>query len=292
MIKDERKLCMDNRTIRDIIFAEYDNFFDAEKKIANYILNNSAKVVELTIAELAEAAGTSEATVSRFCKRCNVKGFHHLKITLAKELVEANESEVTASGDVNENNIKQSLQNILANKVEELNQTVSMIDEENLREIISLLNNARSIQFAAVGNTIPVAMDGAYKFNQIGIPSVANTIWETQIAYTYNLTKEDVVIVISNSGASKRLVDVVEAANKCGAKVISITNSANSPLSKISDYHITTATREKLFLDEYYFSRISAMTVIEILYLFLTVGKKDVYDNLSRHEQSIADDKL
>ncbi|MBC5627810.1 MurR/RpiR family transcriptional regulator [Clostridium sp. NSJ-6] len=283
---------MDNRTIRDIIFAEYDNFFDAEKKIANYILNNSAKVVELTIAELAEAAGTSEATVSRFCKRCNVKGFHHLKITLAKELVEANESEVTASGDVNENNIKQSLQNILANKVEELNQTVSMIDEENLREIISLLNNARSIQFAAVGNTIPVAMDGAYKFNQIGIPSVANTIWETQIAYTYNLTKEDVVIVISNSGASKRLVDVVEAANKCGAKVISITNSANSPLSKISDYHITTATREKLFLDEYYFSRISAMTVIEILYLFLTVGKKDVYDNLSRHEQSIADDKL
>ena len=98
---------MDNRTIRDIIFAEYDNFFDAEKKIANYILNNSAKVVELTIAELAEAAGTSEATVSRFCKRCNMKGFHHLKITLAKELVEANESEVTVSGDVNLNNIKQ-----------------------------------------------------------------------------------------------------------------------------------------------------------------------------------------
>lgn len=292
MIKDERKLCMDNRTIRDIIFAEYDNFFDAEKKIANYILNNSAKVVELTIAELAEAAGTSEATVSRFCKRCNMKGFHHLKITLAKELVEANESEVTVSGDVNLNNIKQSLHNILANKVEELNQTVSMIDEKKLKDIISILSKARSIQFVAVGNTIPVAMDGAYKFNQIGILSVANTIWETQIAYTYNLTKDDVVIVISNSGASKRLVNVVEAANKCGAKVISITNSANSPLSKISDYHITTATREKLFLDEYYFSRISAMTVIEILYLFLTVGKKDVYDNLSRHEQSIADDKL
>lgn len=283
---------MDNRTIRDIIFAEYDNFFDAEKKIANYILNNSAKVVELTIAELAEAAGTSEATVSRFCKRCNMKGFHHLKITLAKELVEANESEVTVSGDVNLNNIKQSLHNILANKVEELNQTVSMIDEKKLKDIISILSKARSIQFVAVGNTIPVAMDGAYKFNQIGILSVANTIWETQIAYIYNLTKDDVVIVISNSGASKRLVNVVEAANKCGAKVISITNSANSPLSKISDYHITTATREKLFLDEYYFSRISAMTVIEILYLFLTVGKKDVYDNLSRHEQSIADDKL
>ena len=167
-----------------------------------------------------------------------------------------------------------------------------MIDEENLLRIIKLISGARSIQFAAVGNTIPVAMDGSYKFNQIGIPAVANTIWETQIAYTYNLTKEDVVIVISNSGASKRLLNVAEVAHKKEAKVISITNSANSPLAKISDYHITTATREKLFLDEYYFSRISAMTVIEILYLFLTVGKEDVYDNLSRHEQSIADDKL
>ena len=34
------------------------------------------------------------------------------------------------------------------------------------------------------------------------------------------------------------------------------------------------------------------MTVIEILYLFLTVGKDDVYANISRHAQSIADEKI
>lgn len=43
---------------------------------------------------------------------------------------------------------------------------------------------------------------------------------------------------------------------------------------------------------KYYFSGISAFMVIEILYLFLTVGKKDAYENISRHEQSIADDKF
>jgi len=101
-----------------------------------------------------------------------------------------------------------------------------------------------------------------------------------------------VVIIISNSGASKRLIDVAEVATKQGAIIIAITNSNNSPLAKLCNYHIKTATREKLFLEEYYFSRISAMTVIEILYLFLTVGKEDVYKNLSRHEQSIADDKI
>lgn len=281
-----------NKSVIDIIFAEYNNFYEAEKKIADYIVNNTQKVIDMTISELAESAGASDATVTRFCKKCHMKGFHHLKITLARELVESKKDDVKISGDVSESNIKESLSNILANKVEELKQTVSMIDEKELSEILNLIRNARNVQFAAVGNTIPVALDGSYKFNQIGIPSVTNPIWETQIAYTFNLSKGDVVIIISNSGSSKRLIDVIEAAKAKEAYIVSITNSNNSPIAKISDYHIKTATREKLFLEEYYFSRISAMTVIEILYLFLTVGKPDVYKNLSKHEQSIADSKI
>lgn len=281
-----------NKSVIDIIFAEYNNFYEAEKKIADYIVNNTQKVIDMTISELAESAGASDATVTRFCKKCHMKGFHHLKITLARELVESKKDDVKISGDVSESNIKESLSNILANKVEELKQTVSMIDEKELSEILNLIRNVRNVQFAAVGNTIPVALDGCYKFNQIGIPSVTNPIWETQIAYTFNLSKGDVVIIISNSGSSKRLIDVIEAAKAKEAYIVSITNSNNSPIAKISDYHIKTATREKLFLEEYYFSRISAMTVIEILYLFLTVGKPDVYKNLSKHEQSIADSKI
>lgn len=281
-----------NKSVIDIIFAEYNNFYEAEKKIADYIVNNTQKVIDMTISELAESAGASDATVTRFCKKCHMKGFHHLKITLARELVESKKDDVKISGDVSESNIKESLSNILANKVEELKQTVSMIDEKELSEILNLIRNARNVQFAAVGNTIPVALDGCYKFNQIGIPSVTNPIWETQIAYTFNLSKGDVVIIISNSGSSKRLIDVIEAAKAKEAYIVSITNSNNSPIAKLSDYHIKTATREKLFLEEYYFSRISAMTVIEILYLFLTVGKPDVYKNLSKHEQSIADSKI
>ena len=281
-----------NKSVIDIIFAEYNNFYEAEKKIADYIVNNTQKVIDMTISELAESAGASDATVTRFCKKCHMKGFHHLKITLARELVESKKDDVKISGDVSESNIKESLSNILANKVEELKQTVSMIDEKELSEILNLIRNARNVQFAAVGNTIPVALDGCYKFNQIGIPSVTNPIWETQIAYTFNLSKGDVVIIISNSGSSKRLIDVIEAAKAKEAYIVSITNSNNSPIAKISAYHIKTATREKLFLEEYYFSRISAMTVIEILYLFLTVGKPDVYKNLSKHEQSIADSKI
>ena len=131
------------KSVIDIIFAEYNKFFDAEKKIADYIMNNGSKVIEMTISELAESAGTSEATISRFCKKCNMKGFHHLKITLAKDLVESKKEEITTCGDINTNNLRESLNNILANKIEELKQTVSMMDEKSLREILDKLKKCK-----------------------------------------------------------------------------------------------------------------------------------------------------
>ena len=76
---------------------------------------------------------------------------------------------------------------------------------------------------------------------------MANTIWETQIAYTYNLNKEDVVIIISNSGASKRVLDVAKAAIERGANTIGITNSDNSPLAKICNYHIKQQQEKNCF---------------------------------------------
>ena len=280
------------KSVLDIICASLDSFFESERKIGTYIIQHTAEVVDMTVGELAQACGVSDASVSRFCKKINMKGFHHLKITLAKEISEKGIEEEEVSNHISVNDIEQSLKNILANKVTEITQSVSMMDAKQLSEILNKLNIARTVQFFAVGNTIPVAIDGAFKLNQIGIPAVSGTIWETQIGYTYNMTAEDVVIAISNSGESTAVLRALEAAKSAGATTLSITNSEKSSAAQLSDYHITTATREKLFLDGYCFSRVSATTVIEILYLFLTSMRKDAYKSIVRHEQAIAFTKL
>jgi Transcriptional regulators len=278
------------KSVLDKILCVYNNLYEAEKKIADYVINHKEKVIEMTVSELANESNVSEATIVRFCKKCDLKGFHHLKISIAKEMVNSKENNI--SNELDSNNIYQSLQNILANKIEELKQTMSMMKEDEIKNILEAIKSARLVQFAAVGNTIPVAMDGTYKLNQLGIAAVTNTIWETQLALAYTLTEKDVVIVISNSGSSKNLVTLLEIANERKATTISITNHENSPVANESKYHINTATREKLFLDEFSFSRVSAMVVIETLYLLLTRDKKDAYSWISQHEQSIADDKI
>lgn len=279
------------QAVIDTINILYDTFFEQEKKIANYILQNHKEVVNMTIGELAEASGASVATISRFCRKCGLEGFHHLKIGLAKEIV-LNDFDVSVSNDISRHDISQSLQNILANKVEELKQTVSFINEKELNKILDCIQNAGMVQLVAVGNTIPVALDGAFKLNEIGIRAMAGTIWETQLAFTLTLKKSDVLIAISNSGESRQVAKMVQVAKTNGVTTIGITNNPRSTIGANVDYHIQTATREKLFLNEFCFSRVSAMTVMEILYLFLTVGQERSYDRLSTCENLIADEKV
>lgn len=275
------------KSVLNQICTLYDSFFETEKKIGDYIIRNPKDIVDVTVGELAVKCQVSEASISRFCKKIGLKGFHHLKISIAKELVNREDNE-EYSNDISINNKKQSLKSILANKVAELTQTVSMMDTDNLDEILNKINNARSVLFAAAGNTIPVAMDGAYKLNQIGIPAISTPVLETQLAYSYNLTADDVVIAISNSGESTGVINIIEAAKQNKAITISITNHDNSSIAKLGEYHITTASLEKMLFDEYCFSRVSATMVIEILYLFLTSMRKDAYKSIMQHEKSIA----
>lgn len=196
------------------ICASMDSFFDTEKKIGDYIVRNPKKVVDMTVGELAKECGVSEASVSRFCKRIELKGFHHLKISLARELVDAKD-DGEISGHISVDDMEGSLRGILSNKMEELRQTVAMIDREELKKIL-------------------------------------------------------------------------EAAKSRGAVAISITNNARSSVAELSTYHITTATREKLFLYGYCFSRVSATMVIEIIYLLIASMRKESYKSIVRHEQAMA----
>lgn len=279
-----------SQSVLDCITVLYDQLFDAEKKIAKFILNNPKKVVDMTVSELAEISDVSIASVSRFCRKVGLKGFAQLKISLAQELVDTHKSG-EISNDISVDNIPQSLQNILANKITELKQTVNLINTDEFREILEGIRDASRVQVIAVGNTIPVAIDAAFKFNELGIPTTAGTIWETQLSYSFTLGKGDVLIAISNSGESDKVLEAVKITNNNKAMTIGITNSPHSAIGEEVQYHITTATREKLFLDEFCFSRVSASTVIEIIFLFLTEMIENSHKSMIKCEEMFAVDK-
>lgn len=276
--------------IKNEIFSSYNSLYDAEKRVADFILKNWERTMNITIVDMANEIKVSEATIIRFCKKIGLKGFHDLKIQMAKEFYNKNKSE-DYNHILDVDSMKQSILNIRNTKLEEISETFNNMKSDEIKEILELISNAKIVEFAAMGNTIPIALTGSYKFNQIGIRSYTSTIWESQMSYSKSLTNEDVLIAISDSGESKKLLRIAEIARASGAKIISIIGRKNSSLEKHSDYMIQTFSREVIFHDWISFTRVSAMSVIDFLFLMLIKSDNTYFDKLTEYEENISGDK-
>ena len=276
--------------VRDRIFSIYDSLYDAEKKAADYLIAYQEDVINMSVSELAQNCDTRQSTIIRFCKKIGCGGFHQLKLKLAGE--QSRQEEPAASNEINIDNMEQSLHNIMTSKVEEIKATFHNFDKKDLRQVVDAILKADLIEFAAMGNTIPIAMDGTYKFNQLGLHAVTSPIWETQEAFARTMKEGDVFFAISASGASKRLIRMAEIVKKRGGVTIVITNQSRAPLTEICDHVIITATREHVFYDQVSFTRMAAMAVIDTLFMLLLSTKDDFFENVAEHERSVIEEKL
>lgn len=276
--------------VRDRIFSIYDSLYDAEKKAADYLIAHQEDVINMSVSELAQNCDTSQATIIRFCKKIGCGGFHQLKLKLAGE--QSRQEEPAASNEINIDNMEQSLHNIMTSKVEEIKATFHNFDKKDLRQVVDAILKADLIEFAAMGNTIPIAMDGTYKFNQLGLHAVTSPIWETQEAFARTMKEGDVFFAISASGASKRLIRMAEIVKKRGGVTVVITNQSRAPLTEICDHVIITATREHVFYDQVSFTRMAAMAVIDTLFMLLLSTKDDFFENVAEHERSVIEEIL
>ncbi|ULQ50204.1 MurR/RpiR family transcriptional regulator [Liquorilactobacillus nagelii] len=279
---------MSGENVIDMIYSNLSAMTQTDKKIAQSILKNPGDAVNYTISELASKSSVSEASVSRFCKNLQLTGFHQLKIELAK----VSDDESSYYKVVNIDNIQQAITNIKDNKNSEISNTLASIDTSTIKKVMKLIENSRVFQIAAEGNTFPVVEDASYRFNQIGILTICSESWETSIGQTLNLASDDVLMVISNSGESKRLLKQIRIAKKKGIKVIAITNRSDSPIALEADYHLRTAVRQKVLQSEYYFSRVAAMTVVETIFLLLIAKDRKRLSRITEHEAIISDTKI
>ena len=265
------------------LISTHQGYSESEQRIVDYILEHQSEAPRLTAAQLSRAAATSEATVSRFCRKLGFGSFRSFQFSLARDLERQRNEGLT--DEVSLDNMEQSLKNILAAKVSELNATIDGIDHDTLAAVVHALKHAGVIEFAAVGNTNAVALDATFKFSQLGLRCMASTISETSIGFALTLRPGDVIVLISNSGKSRRL-------NRM-ATVVVISSDSKSPLARLADYTFNTVNHEALLTTgDFAFSKISATMIIEVIYNFLLPEIKDAREHISYYEELIQPDKV
>lgn len=250
--------------IEEIIKQEYEQMFPAEKKVADFILKNMDKVVDMNVAELGEQSETSEATVIRICRRLGFKGFYHFKISLAKE--GSNRQLLGYYGPQDE---QQTVHYILQ---ETVNNILNLDKYLNISSIITcaqLLRGANMVHVIATGNTTPVAQDFAFRLGRMGIRSNCSFVPEYSLGNIQLGQKEDVAIAISHSGSSISVIQAVELAQKRGMKVIAITDEIQSAISKYATVTLATPIRKNLYKGFGAASNVHTLVVLDVLLYFV-----------------------
>lgn len=265
----------------------YADLKDAEKRVAEYILQNPNDIIHYSITELAETCKSGEATVFRLCKKLGYKGYQELKIKIASEVVSPIE-------DIHEE-IKEEdnsfiiMQKIFNSTIYSLNQTMKINDPQVIDEAIETLNKCNRVAFFGMAGSAAVALDAYHKFLRTGKQCVFHDDTHFQAMVAGMFGESDCVIAISNTGSSKDLIENLTTAKQNGAKIISITSNGKAPIAKVSDIILVCFGKEYKFKTEAMDSRLSALALIDCLFVGLCLKNKEKYfESLAKVRKSIA----
>lgn len=251
--------------------AVYDSLKTAEKNGADYLLENPEKVIDMGIVDFAREAGCSEATIVRLSKKLGYDGFPELKKDFQKYLHSENYYEYE---NITKNDSPFAvLKKVFESSVSAIQDTLELIDPQEFEAAVEAIIGAENIMFCGVGDAAAVAMEAYQRFVRIGQKCSFSFDSDVQLILASQLKPGDVFIAISHSGRSKTVVEVLKAAKDKGATAISITNFPVSPLSKTSDIILRTAVFLKSAGGEVMAKRLTALCIIESLYIYFLFNK-------------------
>ncbi|MGB9662002.1 MAG: MurR/RpiR family transcriptional regulator [Moorellaceae bacterium] len=251
----------------------YNSLTKAEKKVADYVLENSNEVIYLSVTELAERCGCGETTVIRFCRHIGLTGFQDFKLNIAKDIVRP---EMNIHEQVSfEDSIDTLVQKITTENMTALSNTVKLLSLKELERAVEAIVNANRIEFYGVGASGYTALDAKYKFLRLGLNVDAMLDAHIQAISAVNLSDKDVAVGISFSGSTKDTVETCRLAKNAGAKVICITNYARSPITSVADIVLLTSVRETPLRSGALTSKIAQLHVLDLLYTTVALRLKD-----------------
>ena len=216
----------------DRIRASLSSLAPAEQRVGKLVLSDPRAFTNLPVSELADRSHVSKPTVIRFCRSMGYDGLTDFKRKLAGTVsegvpfihrsVDANDK----TGDV----LVKVIDNTVAAFLKYRNDASTAAIEKAALALVETCKNNRRVEFFGVGNSGIVAQDAQHKFFRLGLNAIAYSDGHMQVMSASILRPGDCVVVISNSGRTRDLMDACDIARKNGATTITITASG-SPLA-------------------------------------------------------------
>lgn len=244
----------------------------AERRIADYLLTHPDRVRGVTIVELANRCGASEATIVRLSKKLGFEGFPELKAAFGA--VEEGEKHFEYEGILSSDDSMTVVRKVFDATRDAIRDTLSVIDPASYQKALEALLGAHKIVFCGLGDASAVALEAYYRFTRIGEQCFFSEDPDQQLIQAANLSKGDVLLAISHTGRSRTVLDAVKRGMKAGATILLITNFPVSPLAKHSDVVLlTSAFSTQELTGEVMSKRVTELCIVEGLYINFLIRK-------------------
>lgn len=247
----------------------YDELKSAEKRVADCTLKNAESVVNMTIEELAVYSESSYATITRLCKKIGFSGFKEFKSSLINDVImqKGVDDYIYKKSITKDTSTSDIAENIYALASSVLDDGSKILDTAVIDDVVERILSSNSLCFVGSGASGISARYAYSKFFRIGIQCYSEldpTLYRMKISL---MSEQDVLFVISSSGRTSNIIDAAKLAKTSGATVVSLTDFAISPLTKISDYNLHTTPRNvNLFMNIDMPLIVGQIAIIDILY--------------------------
>lgn len=246
------------------IQATYNQFTKAEKKVADYVLQNKTEVLYMSITDLADACEVGDTSVYRFCRTLKLQGYQEFKMKLSLSLTADAEAGQRPSGeDDDDESLATKILNAHTGAIRE---SYMLLDHKQLNRVVTMIENAERVFLFGIGDSLLTAEEARNKFLRITgkVTCISDPHMQSMAASL--MTEKDLVIIISYSGATKDNIHVAKEAKNAGARIASITHFKKSPLTAYSDAILLCGSEESPLNGGSMSAKVGQLFLIDVLF--------------------------
>ncbi len=217
-----------NKSIVPVIETKYDSMTQSEKRIADFFITNREDG-DFTIKELSGRIFVSEASISRFAKKCGFDGYREFLYRYKESLRESKEE------------IALSTKTVMDTYQDLLNRTCCLMDEAQIARIVQYMDHCKRVIACGIGSSGLAVSEMESRFMRIGVDIDSLQDADRMKMQAIFVDAESLVFGFSISGQTGPVLYLLKEAHNTGAKTVFITTRDRNCYREFCDEVVLTA---------------------------------------------------
>lgn len=253
------------------IRSERDQMSAIERRIADFILENSQLLRDYSSQQLASAVGVSQSSVVKFSQKFGFKGYPDLKYSIGEAVARhGNGLPATPLEDAPATDAYSRLQADLRRSKAAADEETSLINpREKVEPIIDMIDHAGKVFVCGLGDDGLFAREFAMRLSLLGLLTIHHADPILMMSNLSAARPDDVLLMVSEFGKLPEVSHLSRQFQDCEGKVVSITRNTSNPLRAHADASLVVSAHDPAPHVEQLLYRSSLQSLLDFIFVLL-----------------------